>query len=658
VKQFLPTLLLLLLTTTSGCRNNTDQPVPPSALDGRMDLSGIDLSTAEPVPLKGEWEFYWGRLLESSDFSGTSKPQPDGFIRVPSIWNGFVKNGKKLGGVGYATYRLVINIDNPGTPLALWMGSIHTAHRVYVNGRLICGEGTVATRAEEGAPLLLADLAAWTADSNTLEIIIQISNFHHREGGIWGRILLGSFESVSRVERVRRDTDFILFGALTIMGLFYLGMYLARRNDRTYLFFSLFCLIIALRVTLQDGAGYLHGWFPRIPWEILNKLEYFTLYLSLPLFLQFLKSFFDSRVLKRVFWAVTSFSIAFVLFTLSTGSVIHSWLIPVYQLVILSTGVYILVLIIVNALGKNLYARILLSGFLILFAATVNDILYTQGLIKSRFVVSWGLLVFIFFQAFVLTVRFIEVFNSVDRQKRQLIKTNREFQEEINKRSEAEEHLRDVNENLLLARSAIILGLAKVAEYRDTDTGTHLRRIQEFNKLLAQKLADYPGYRGYITEDYINDLYESSILHDIGKVGIPDTILLKPGKLTPEEFEIIKKHPQIGGEAIRSIEKNIHAQTFLTLGREIAFMHHERWDGTGYPQGIAGSDISLSARITALSDVYDALTTKRCYKEAFSHEKAIEIIQAERGKQFDPDVVDAFMQVEREFAKLQLILKD
>jgi len=261
-------------------------------------------------------------------------------------------------------------------------------------------------------------------------------------------------------------------------------------------------------------------------------------------------------------------------------------------------------------------------------------------------------------QAYILTIRFIDVFNSVERQKKQLIKTNNEYSNEIDIRIKTEANLLALNENLLLARSAIILGLAKIAEYRDADTGSHLTRIKEFNRVLALQLIKNPLYSNYVSIEYINDLCESSILHDIGKVGIPDTVLLKPGKLSPEEFDIIKKHSAIGGDTIKSIEKNIHAQTLLTLGREIAYMHHEKWDGTGYPRGLAGENISLSARITAISDVYDALTTKRCYKAAFAHEKAIEIITEGRGTHFDPDIVDAFLAVEKEFQRLRLELRD
>ncbi len=194
-------------------------------------------------------------------------------------------------------------------------------------------------------------------------------------------------------------------------------------------------------------------------------------------------------------------------------------------------------------------------------------------------------------------------------------------------------------------RNASIIGLAKLAEYRDNDTGQHLQRIQEYVVLIARELARQEKYREYITEEYIQDLYTSSILHDIGKVGIQDAILLKPGALTPEEFAIIKQHPVMGGDVIAEIENHIQGRSFYALGREIARYHHEKWDGSGYPEGLQGEEIPLSARITALADVYDALTSERPYKDASSHEEAVRVIKSGRGTQFDPEVVDAFVRI-------------
>jgi len=216
-----------------------------------------------------------------------------------------------------------------------------------------------------------------------------------------------------------------------------------------------------------------------------------------------------------------------------------------------------------------------------------------------------------------------------------------------------EMELLESSRKLQQARAATILGLAKLAEYRDEGTGTHLERIREYARLLAEKMAQIPRYRGQIDQGFIDDIYQSAILHDIGKVGIPDAVLLKPGELTDEEFEIIKCHTIFGGDAITSIQAQIEGRSFLNIGREIAYNHHEKWDGSGYPRGLRGADIPLAARIVAVADVYDALTTQRFYKEAFSHAKAMQIISGLKGTHFDPEVVDAFIVLEDQLNRIR-----
>lgn len=224
---------------------------------------------------------------------------------------------------------------------------------------------------------------------------------------------------------------------------------------------------------------------------------------------------------------------------------------------------------------------------------------------------------------------------------------------DITEKRMLEKNLLESLENVKEAKTGVILGLAKLAEYRDRDTGSHLERIREYSKVLCEELTKLPQYMDYITESYIDDIYQSSILHDIGKVGVSDKVLLKKGKLTAEEFEEIKTHSILGGKALSAIDKQFKNQSFLTIGKEIAYYHHERWNGKGYPSQLKAEQIPLSARIVSLADVYDALTSKRCYKDAFSHEKAKDIILEENGEMFDPDVVEAFLVHEDTFRKIR-----
>ncbi len=200
----------------------------------------------------------------------------------------------------------------------------------------------------------------------------------------------------------------------------------------------------------------------------------------------------------------------------------------------------------------------------------------------------------------------------------------------------------------LEGRDMMIFSLAKLAESRDQDTGTHLERIREYSKVLATELMSWPKFEHVVDSQFVELIYLTSPLHDVGKVGIPDSVLLKPGKLTPDEFEVMKRHTLIGGETLSASAQAHPEASFLKMALDIALKHHERWDGTGYPFQLKGDDIPLSARIVAVADVYDALTTKRVYKPAFTHETAADIIYKSRGSHFDPDLVDAFAKVEEQ----------
>lgn len=212
--------------------------------------------------------------------------------------------------------------------------------------------------------------------------------------------------------------------------------------------------------------------------------------------------------------------------------------------------------------------------------------------------------------------------------------------------------LKDRTEALQLTQDVSILSLASLAETRDNETGSHIMRTQRYVRELAYALRKYPEMADQLTDDVINLMYKSAPLHDIGKVGIPDNILLKPGKLTEEEFKIMKRHPYYGKKALDTAGAILGKNSFLRLAEEISYTHHEKWDGTGYPRQLKGDDIPLSGRIMALADVYDALICKRVYKPALSHDKAKEIILAGRGSHFDPRVVDAFLEIEEKFVEI------
>ena len=206
---------------------------------------------------------------------------------------------------------------------------------------------------------------------------------------------------------------------------------------------------------------------------------------------------------------------------------------------------------------------------------------------------------------------------------------------------------------LVRAHETTAYALTKLVEARDPSTGVHLERVRAYAKLLAVTLSHAPRWRGTLDERFISAVHTASPLHDIGKVGIADMILLKPGKLTAEETALMRRHATMGGRTLRDIARRGGDNPYIETAYEVAMYHHERWDGTGYPFALPGPHIPIAARIVALADVYDALTSKRCYKPAFSHSEARTYIVEQSGRHFDPEVVEAFLARELDFVRIR-----
>ena len=232
-----------------------------------------------------------------------------------------------------------------------------------------------------------------------------------------------------------------------------------------------------------------------------------------------------------------------------------------------------------------------------------------------------------------------------------VVKASADFLKDKNAFLEAEVQRR--TREVQAIQDVTILAMASLAETRDNETGNHIRRTQFYVDALARELQTHPRFAAELDDRTIDALFKSAPLHDIGKVGIPDRILLKPGRFEPEEFEIMKTHTTLGRDAILHAERQLGMEVpFLKHAKDIAYSHQEKWDGSGYPEGLAGEAIPLSARLMAVADVYDALISRRVYKAAMPHEKAVAIIREGRGSHFDPDIVDAFLAIQDRFREI------
>lgn len=240
-----------------------------------------------------------------------------------------------------------------------------------------------------------------------------------------------------------------------------------------------------------------------------------------------------------------------------------------------------------------------------------------------------------------------------------LVKTRVRNQIELKKhRDQLDDLVRDRTKQLALTQEVTIEAMATLAEWRDPETGGHIKRTQNYVRTLAEYMRALPMYAPLLDENTVEWLYLSAPLHDVGKVSMPDSILLKPGRLTPDEFEKMKMHTIHGRDALAAAERKLGGNSFLQIARDIAYCHHERWDGKGYPRGIAAEEIPLSARLMSVADVYDALLSKRVYKPSLPHDKVTEIIVAGMGTQFDPTVVEAFLAVKDTFRDIAAKFED
>lgn len=219
-----------------------------------------------------------------------------------------------------------------------------------------------------------------------------------------------------------------------------------------------------------------------------------------------------------------------------------------------------------------------------------------------------------------------------------------DLENKVHEKTEIIEHLQDV----------MMLSLAELVECRDENTGGHVKRTAEYVKILTDEIVEEGLYSDILTPKYIRDIVRSAPLHDIGKIGINDATLLKAGSLDYEEFEHMKNHAELGGQTLQKMINETNGESFLYVAKDMAYYHHEKWDGSGYPSGLKGEEIPISARIMAVADVYDALTTKRPYKEAFEHETALKIIIDGKGKMFDPNIIDIFEKISYKFQLVNL----
>jgi PAS domain S-box-containing protein len=467
-------LLIFQVLFLSACRQNYPQKIYPEAVKGVLDLTDWDFTKNGPADLRGEFEFYWMQMLSPMEFSKAAPPQGKSFIKVPSYWNNFEIEGRKLPGKGYATYRLIILLDTQKEPLALRLKEISTAYTLLMNEKKIASVGSSGKTRETTIPGFLRHVVDFVPNANQLDIIFHVSNFHHRRGGVWEVIQLGRKKDIRQIQDRKISFDFFLVGIFVIMALIYLFLFIVRKKDRSPLYFSIFCFLIAVRL-FSTGERFLIHLFPTISWEFMLKLEYLSFYLAVPAFALFMQSLFPkfSTLFLRILGVL---GVVFSCIVLFTPGRFFSYTVNAYEIITILTFIYGIYVIFISFSEKRIEAAVFLLGFSTLSLMVINDMLYIERIIQTGLFVPFGT---ILSQALLLSFRFSKALTNVEMQRKELKDTLESYKTEIIQRVHAEEALRDSHERFITVLDSIDANVyvADMVTYEVLFMNKHMRDI-------------------------------------------------------------------------------------------------------------------------------------------------------------------------------------
>jgi signal transduction histidine kinase len=487
-------LTTIALFVLAGCRQSFPSKTQPRAVRGVLDLSDWDFETNGPVDLAGEYEFYWKQHIQPEGREGRIPPVLSGYIEAPGSWNGYVVDGKKLSGDGYATYRLCVLLKKP-SPLAFKFLDMGTAYAAYVNGKNLTTVGVPGTTPETTVPRYFSHVVDFAPEANRLELVFHFSNFHHRKGGMWKNIRLGLQRNVHRAREQALFFDLFLFGGILIMGLYHLGLFALRKTDTPSLYFGLFCCLIALRIIITVEMFLLYV-FPEINWELLLKLEYLTYYVSTPVFAMFVHSLFSEDYSRTVLRIVQIVGFTFSGIVVFSSAKFYSHTALAYQLFTVLNCFYGLYVLILCAVRKREGSTVILAGFIIMSVTIINDILDYNQIVRTGRIFPFGLFLFIFSQAFLLSFRFSRAFTTIDLQRLELEKANLSYKNELLERMRAEETIRELEKQRIESEKLTATGrmAARIAH----EINNPLGGIQTAFRLISRAVSSEHRYYHYV----------------------------------------------------------------------------------------------------------------------------------------------------------------
>ncbi len=474
--SFLAILMLFLL---SSCSLNDE--VQPIAKDGVLDLRSWDFQKQGNVNLNGEWEFYWNK-----EYKHDSLTLPE-YIQVPGLWNDKLINGKKLDGHGYAIYRLRIKKQEMPRIFALKLSNTATSARIFVDGNLISESGQVATSASEAQPSYKPHLSSFYAKGTDVEIVVEISNYHHWKGGMWGNILLGTQDQIYETRNVLQNLEFFLYGGILMIALYHLGMFFARKEDYASLFFSLFSLVVLLRIVTTGEHSIF--FIADLPWTLLVRLEYLSFYLAQPLLALFLYSIFPKFFSKKILYFILIESSIFSIVTLFTSVLFFSKWMLTNQIITVIGGVYLVYVILVAIFHKTMGAKVLLLGWLFFFGTIVHDILIQNQVFSGYNLSIIGMFFFVASQANILSRLLAKTF--LDNQK---------YKEEVNYQNKHLEQLIKERTQELVTKNDAIEHKTSELEYQKEKSEDTYRQISDSMKYASRIQAAVMPERTWLNE--------------------------------------------------------------------------------------------------------------------------------------------------------------
>jgi len=494
-------IILFCLVLIVGCQLGASRKKLVPAKNGVLDLRNWNFEKDGVVNLDGEWAFYWKQLLRPKDFIDTLPVAETDFITVPGNWNGHEVNGEKLNGNGFATYRLIIKVDPEADQFAFKLPEVSTAYKMWINSDEASSNGIVGINKATMTPEYVPNITGFRNRTGTIDLVIQVSNFMHRKGGLSRPIEFGQVNQINKIREENLIIEFFLFGCIFIMGFYHLGLFLLRKKERSTLYFGVFCLLVALRIVLT-GDRILHVYAPWLGWENLVRLEYLTFYLAAPIFVVFLGNLFSefSQIIVRTAGFLGLIVSMIVLFT---DSSIFTHTLTFVQIMSVVYTIFVFVSFMRAIMHKREGAGLLCLGSALLISSLFHDILVTNGVFHNINLAPAGLFLFIFVQSVMISKRFSKAFTVAED-------LSIELEEKVKLRTQG---LQKANEETILSNKMLKETQTQLIQSQKMEAmGTLAGGIaHDFNNILGTIL----GYSELLLDDQASDSQTKEYLHAI-----------------------------------------------------------------------------------------------------------------------------------------------